>query len=295
MIWSTIVLQIVKSRTILTQRRFQSFQITWQTPIVISESNFDSFRKDALIASRPALMPLRHFANLPAAQRWFLSSEDSGITELNYAYLVPYGDALLPVEYTRHMGQELFHRAKVPFSVFLDWTKQVKHNTIDRFYLAQASISDLPRALQEDLPTPAIVRKAGRGDVYDVNLWIGNPPTYTPLHRDPNPNLFVQLAGQKIVRVLAPSSGQKLFDAVQNSVGNSGSSVFRQAEDMMVGDERTRLEAEIWGKNLQCIKEGFSGYETHLGRGDALFIPQGWWHSIKGVGKGITASVSCKN
>jgi hypothetical protein len=34
---------------------------------------------------------------------------------------------------------------------------------------------------------------------------IGHPPTYTPLHRDPNPNIFVQLAGEKVVRLLAPT------------------------------------------------------------------------------------------
>jgi len=26
--------------------------------------------------------------------------------------------------------------------------------------------------------------------------------------------------------------------------------------------------------------------------GDALFIPKGWWHSIKSVGIGVTASVN---
>jgi ribosomal protein L16 Arg81 hydroxylase len=47
----------------------------------------------------------------------------------------------------------------------------------------------------------------------------------------------------------------------------------------------------VWGDSVSADTEG-SGYEAHLEAGDGLFIPKGWWHSIKGVGEGVTASVS---
>lgn len=156
---------------------------------------------------------------------------------------------------------------------------------------------DLPQVLRDDFPTPDLVAQAGKGDVYDVNMWIGLPPTYTPLHRDPNPNLFVQLTGKKVVRLLPPDDGLALFASVRRQIGKSsdrGAAVFR-GEDMMQGQERTLLEQAVWGDpDLETAgaAHGSEGYEAHLDSGDGLFIPKGWWHSIKGIGEGVTASVS---
>jgi hypothetical protein len=133
---------------------------------------------------------------------------------------------------------------------------------------------------------------AGRGDIYDTNLWIGLAPTYTPLHRDPNPNLFVQLAGTKIVRLFEPVVGADIFKRVQKEAGANASAVFR-GDEMMKGQERELLENEVWGdKPCENTANRAVGYEVQLGRGDGLFIPNGWWHSIKGVGEGITGSAS---
>ena len=202
----------------------------------------------------------------------------------------------MPVEFTRLstapalvQDEGSFQRAEVPFHIFLAWTKSATLETSERLYLAQASLASLPDALKADLPTPEVVAKSGMGDIYDTNIWMGIPPTYTPLHRDPNPNLFVQLAGNKIVRILQPDLGEEVFARVQRALGRSESAAFR-GEDMMKGEEKRLLEGQIWDDNskLNCG----AGYEVHIGRGDGLFIPKGWWHSVKGVGDGITGSVN---
>lgn len=60
---------------------------------------------------------------------------------------------------------------------------------------------------------------------------------------------------------------------------------------MMKGQEKELLDNEIWGGASQT--EGREvGYEVSVEAGDGLFVPKGWWHSIKGVGNGITASVN---
>lgn len=133
-----------------------------------------------------------------------------------------------------------------------------------------------------DVPTPDLVIKTGRGDVYGASIWLGMPPTYTPLHRDPNPNLFVQLAGRKRVRLLPPDAGREVFESVQRRIGEAASSVFR-GEEMMSGREREVLDEAVWG--------GEALYECDVVAGDGLFIPKGWWHSIKSVGKGMHGSV----
>jgi hypothetical protein len=154
-------------------------------------------------------------------------------------------------------------------------------------YIAQAQIADLPQALQDDLPLPDLlrdIRKPGKVDIYGANVWMGTPPTFTPLHKDPNPNLFVQMAGKKKVRLLEPVKGKKVFDDVQRMVGASASAQMRGAE-MMQGPERLALRDAVWGENADA-------HEVTLGPGDALFIPEKWWHSIKSAGVDFNASVN---
>ena len=194
-----------------------------------------------------------------------------------------------------------FHRAETHLSFFLTWldaAQSGKSSDNNRFYLAQASLSGFPQALQNDLPTPDIVIGAGKGDIYDTNIWMGLSPTYTPLHRDPNPNLFVQLAGEKIVRLMSPEKGTAIFKAVQRKLGKGGDGRFR-GEEMMKGGEGEILKRLVWGNEADQdgVEHGWKegdkvGWEGFLGRGDGLFIPKGWWHSVKGVGDGVLASVS---
>jgi hypothetical protein len=130
--------------------------------------------------------------------------------------------------------------------------------------------------------------KAGKGDVYETSIWLGQAPTYTPLHRDPNPNLFVQLAGKKTVRLFPPKVGSAIFALVQERIGGSGNAVMR-GEEMMMGAERAVLEEVVWGGESVYAREA---WQAELRAGDGLFIPKGWWHSIKGVGEGMTGSVN---
>ncbi|OLN95966.1 Lysine-specific demethylase 8 [Colletotrichum chlorophyti] len=152
---------------------------------------------------------------------------------------------------------------------------QLHEKKIKQLYIAQAQLADLPPELQDDLPAPRIVKEAGKGDVYNSSVWLGLEPTYTPLHRDPNPNLFCQLAGSKLIRLLPPSSGDRLYRRVQTQIHRSGNSRIRTSE-MMEGRERVVMNTAVWGM------EGPEDIiEARLNPGDALFIPTGWWHSVK--------------
>ena len=269
----------------------------WSPLKVLADSSVDTLRNEAFTPSVPAILPRGLFLSLPAAQKWFSASEDGESLRVNDPYLADFGDISVPVEITASTGPLAtscsFKRADVPLKLFLAWTKHASTLTTNRFYIAQASLTELeiPKRLIDDLPTPEVVRKAGRGDIYDTNIWMGVPPTYTPLHRDPNPNLFVQLAGRKVVRLLPPAEGREIFESVQRALGRSGSATFRE-EEMMQGEEKEMLEARIWKEEHMDGSTGEVGYQATLERGDGLFIPKGWWHSIKGVGNGINGSVS---
>lgn len=268
----------------------------WQPLRSLRNGSIDNFRNEAFIASVPVMLPKGHFRDYPAIHQWFVAPEIGlDFASFNYPYLRKFDDAIISQEYTSMSGDrnttaEKFSSMEAPLSIFLDWAQRATFNTKDRLYIAQASISVLPSKLKDDIPTPNIVAKAGRGDIYDASIWMGVPPTYTPLHRDPNPNLLVQLAGRKIVRLLPPNIGHEVFAQVRASIGKPTSSNIR-GEEMMIGEEKRLLDNMIWNKDYQNEIRPVSLFEAQLDCGDAVFIPKGWWHSVKGVGKGITASV----
>lgn len=175
-------------------------------------------------------------------------SKDKGkATRLNKPYLSIFGSVSVPLEVTNNGD---FARIQNSLGFFLEFVATsestyilpsqpylAKRSSITsgtgppdspssahtiptaRIYIAQASLTDLPTAMRADLPTPELVLKAGKGDVYDSSIWLGQAPTYTPLHRDPNPNLFVQLAGKKVVRLYEPRAGNAVFSKVQEAIG----------------------------------------------------------------------------
>ncbi|KAL1872649.1 hypothetical protein VTK73DRAFT_1410 [Phialemonium thermophilum] len=168
-----------------------------------------------------------------------------------------------------------FYAPLALFLASLEYNAVHSHQTVKRLYIAQAPLDTLPPELERDVVVPEIVKTAGRGDVYSSSIWLGLEPTYTPWHRDPNPNLFCQVCSSKLVRLLPPSAGEQVFREVQASLGKSSSSRIR-GEEMMQGAERTAFYDAIWGTEPQ---PGI--LEADLGSGDGLFIPKGWWHSVK--------------
>jgi hypothetical protein len=244
-------------------------------------------RDTAFDANEPAVWS-NGFATMPAIAKWFTPS-----AELNTAYLDQHSDTLVTLELTRPAPTAAepatFDRFQAPLALLLAYMAAPEPPSA-RMYLAQHSLADLPTPLQADLPTPALVATLGRGDVYASSLWMGRPPTCTPLHRDPNPNLFVQLAGTKIVRLLRPELGRAVYERARAraQVGRGGRANMR-GEEMMVGGEMEALEDAIWG---DCDGDmAAEGVEAHLDPGDGLYIPLGWWHAVRGVGAQANASV----
>ena len=252
------------------------------------------FRHKAFDPQVPAFLPRQTDTSSAAQHDWFKldkAQSNDGLSEtfsLKQDFWRKYHDILVPLELTtKDEHGTTFQQTRAPLGVLLNWMEQATDMSSRRLYLAQCQLTDLPQSLRDDVPTPEIVQKAGKGDVYDANLWMGLAPTYTPLHRDPNPNLFLQLAGRKIVKLFPPDVGASIFAEVQEKLGRNASSAFRGAE-MMHGKEKELLEQEVWDRKNNSEDE----LEAILDQGQALFIPLGWWHSIKGVGNGVTASAN---
>ncbi|KAF2145721.1 uncharacterized protein K452DRAFT_220398 [Aplosporella prunicola CBS 121167] len=173
--------------------------------------------------------------------------------------------------------------------VFTKFLKEPVPNS--NLYIAQMPLDDFPDALQRQVPRPDLILSCyGKVKHEGSSLWMGRPPTMTPLHRDPSANMFVQLAGKKLVRLFPPDVGEKIFQTVKSRIGTGGDMSGRlRGKEMMLGREKEELEKEVWGR----YNSEFGGVQASLDRGSGLFIPQGWWHSVKGVGNsGVNASVN---
>ncbi|CAI9633868.1 hypothetical protein GT037_005226 [Alternaria burnsii] len=218
--------------------------------------------------------------------------------ELNTAYLEQYGNAIVPLELTRvstsgSTQNQTFERFEAPLSLLLQHMSAAETQDTN-LYLAQHSLADLPAPLQEDLPTPSLFLShlKARGDIYASSLWMGRPPTRTPLHRDPNPNIFVQLAGKKTIRLMKPEVGRGVYEIVRQKVHGAGGDANMRGEEMMQGRELEGLEDAVWNDDPEVKMADATGVETTLRSGDALYIPHGWWHAVRGIGRGANASVN---
>lgn len=234
----------------------------------------------------------RRLRDIPAIAKWFTPSQaEKGFHDLNPTYFEHYYSTLVPLELTRHSGtaqdgqhRTSFERLEAPLALLISHITSPASDM--GLYLAQCSLGELPAGLQADLPTPALLPSIGRGDIYASSLWMGRPPTTTPLHRDPNPNLFVQLAGRKVIRLIEPDKGKKLYERLRDGRGHAN----MRGEEMMVGEEIRRLEEAVWSDSSENPEA--DGMEATLDSGDALFIPLGWWHAVHGVGNTVNASVN---
>lgn len=111
-----------------------------------------------------------------------------------------------------------------------------------------------------------------------------NPPLYTPLHKDPNPNIFTQHLSSKVIRLMRPEIGLALFSKIQSQLGTNSSASFR-GDEMMEGPEYLALKKAVWDDKLNM-----EHYEAHVQPGESFFIPKGWWHSLKSYGKDLNIS-----
>ncbi|KAK6858250.1 Lysine-specific demethylase 8 [Apiospora arundinis] len=190
----------------------------------------------------------------------------------------------VPCSYPNNMEPEdqvRFSQFTAPIGLLskaIEFNAQQENSTMryKRLYIAQMPINELTPELQLDLEAPQLLQSSATPcDVYNTSIWLGLEPTYTPWHRDPNPNFFMQLVGQKTLRLLPPSPGADVFKQVQNAIGSTNNSRIRGTE-MMQGPERSALHDAVWGNDAP--KEIC---EATLGPYDCLFIPKGWWHSVK--------------
>jgi hypothetical protein len=229
----------------------------------------------------------RHAFPLPASDSWFTATAPR---MLNLAHFDPLPAIAVTVPLECSTAKTFTLTPPLPLRHFLTHLSHPRSADSDpslpHLYLAQTPLSHLPPVFSRDLPTPPPLPLHLR-----PTLWLGfSAGIHTPLHTDPDNNLFVQLCGRKQLRVINPVVGAGVVPDGGGGgvvVGGTRRKVGLAEEDF-VGAERERIDAIVWGDGSEL-----DGYSAELHAGDAVFIPRGWWHAVRGVEEeGVAASVN---
>jgi hypothetical protein len=154
--------------------------------------------------------------------------------------------------------------------------EQKKHHWMHdvglNLYLSQATLysSDLTKVpaqvvgLKKEIEIlPPLLRS--ECFVSQINLWMNVFIAHTGLHYDQYNNILVVLRGRKIVSLVSP---QYLVSTCAAYLIGSG-----EANHSLASSAAELVEANILHSDHVQI--------TVLHAGDALFIPEGWWHDVK--------------
>ncbi|CAE7418783.1 Hif1an [Symbiodinium sp. CCMP2456] len=114
-----------------------------------------------------------------------------------------------------------------------------------------------------------------------VNLWMSLGETHSNLHYDSKHGLLVLLRGRKLVELFPPAAAR--------TVG-----AYPVHDPLRSHHSRAPhccLAARFEGSFCDCESHADStlraarGFQADLQEGDALMIPEGWWHHVKTLGR----------
>lgn len=139
-----------------------------------------------------------------------------------------------------------------------------------QIYLAQVPIMSIENeervqlgTLREDIQTPAFLET---NELSSINLWMNNARSRSSTHYDPHHNLLCIVAGCKQVVLWPPSASPVLYPMPLYGEASNHSAVSLEKPDLSI-HPRAEQSMEYSQKVI-------------LHSGDALFIPEGWFHQV---------------
>lgn len=141
-------------------------------------------------------------------------------------------------------------------------------------YLAQAPLTGELHPLRRDTATP---RAIAHIPLCSVNLWASSGATHSSSHYDPQPNLLCVACGFKQVTLWPPNCAALLSPHSLTTESPNHSA-------LRVHDRAGFAAADTHAQQSSRL------FRVRLRGGDALLIPQGWWHEVQSDARTIAVN-----
>lgn len=197
-------------------------------------------------------------------------------TKWTFDYLKQnFADAEIEIQADRESDQyyeinSVAHRKKVQLGDFVDMI--VNSTSSNNFYMTannHAIANTKLRALLDDTgDMPAYASKPERVGFW--HLWVGPKGTKTPLHHDENGLLHLQLKGRKTWKFISPLDAPNIYHRV---------AVFSNVDIYNLDFEKYPAM-----QNVKIL-------EVTVEEGEAMFLPQGWWHAVEALDNSISLAM----
>ena len=136
------------------------------------------------------------------------------------------------------------------------------------------SIAQRGLRLAERLAVPEVLRCAELYHaLYDARLWMSLGNTTSSMHFDTHENLLLQLSGEKEVLLWHPDESANFYLDHHEKFGLSPINV-----------DRVDLERFPSVANATT-------YIANLSAGDAVYIPDGWWHVVRSHSRNVAIAL----
>ncbi|KAJ7566847.1 hypothetical protein O6H91_02G121000 [Diphasiastrum complanatum] len=179
------------------------------------------------------------------------------------------GDRTVPVEVGKHYLMPEWKQELVPFSELLKHIYEAQGSSTTCTYLAQHPLFE---QLKEDIVIPDYCAFGG-DSVHTINAWFGPAGTVTPLHHDPDCNLFAQVVGKKYVRLYPASVSESLYPYDESMLWNS-----------------SQVDLDNPDYKIYPLAKNLAFMDCVLEEGEMLYIPPKWWHYVRSLSPSFSVS-----
>eukprot|EP01119_Soliformovum_irregulare_P007162 TRINITY_DN19563_c0_g1_i1.p1 TRINITY_DN19563_c0_g1~~TRINITY_DN19563_c0_g1_i1.p1 ORF type:complete len:240 (+),score=46.42 TRINITY_DN19563_c0_g1_i1:2-721(+) len=182
----------------------------------------------------------------------------------------------VPIEMGGAYNTPKFKQAMVPLGAYIEsFINDDQDETKFQPYMAQFDLLDEVPELKDDIITPDYINVEDCA-LERCNMWIGPRGTITPLHRDPQHNIFAQIVGSKRFRLYNPSDEAKLYP---------GSGTLKNTTRISNIETPSDSDRKLYPEFAKATP-----IEGIVNEKELLFIPRGWWHHVRSLQPSISVN-----